>query len=61
MGASASQPRTARSISIIAPIDIGLPELWTQAYKEKFVREFLTAAYERGRDSRYPGGARPGR
>jgi hypothetical protein len=29
-----------------AAIDIGLPELWTQSYKEKFIREFLTAAYE---------------
>lgn len=28
-----------------AAIDIGLPELWTQSYKEKFIREFLTAAY----------------
>jgi uncharacterized membrane protein len=27
-----------------AAIDIGLPELWTQSYKEKFIREFLTAA-----------------
>ena len=27
-----------------AAIDIGLPELWTQPYKEKFIREFLTAA-----------------
>ena len=29
-----------------AAIDVGLPELWTQTYKEKFIREFLTAAYE---------------
>jgi uncharacterized membrane protein len=29
-----------------ASIDIGLPELWTQPYKEKFIREFLAAAYE---------------
>jgi hypothetical protein len=29
-----------------AAIDIGLPELWTQSYKKKFVKEFLTAAYE---------------
>ena len=28
-----------------AAIDIGLPELLTQSYKEKFIREFLTAAY----------------
>jgi len=27
-----------------AAIDVGLPELWTQPYKEKFIREFLTAA-----------------
>jgi uncharacterized membrane protein len=32
-----------------AAIDIGLPELLTQSYKEKFVREFLTAAYEQAR------------
>jgi uncharacterized membrane protein len=31
-------------IDYLAAIDIGLPELWTQSYKEKFVREFLTAA-----------------
>jgi hypothetical protein len=29
-----------------ASIDIGFPELWTQPDKEKFIREFLTAAYE---------------
>jgi uncharacterized membrane protein len=28
-----------------AAIDVGLPELWTRSYKEKFIREFLTAAY----------------
>jgi hypothetical protein len=28
-----------------AAIDIGLPELLTQYYKEKFIREFLIAAY----------------
>jgi uncharacterized membrane protein len=27
-----------------AAIDVGLPELWTRSYKEKFIREFLTAA-----------------
>jgi hypothetical protein len=25
-------------------IDIGLPESWTRSYKEKFIREFLSAA-----------------
>jgi hypothetical protein len=30
-----------------AAIDIGLPELVTQSYKEKFIREFLTAACDR--------------
>ena len=28
-----------------AAIDVGLPELLTRSYKEKFIREFLTAAY----------------
>ena len=37
-----------------AAIDIGLPELWTQAYKEKFIREFLTAAYERAEAAAAP-------
>jgi len=27
-----------------AAIDIGLPESWTRSYKEKFIREFLSAA-----------------
>ena len=34
-----------------AAIDIGLPELWTRAYKKKFVTEFLTAAYQQSRTS----------
>jgi len=34
-----------------AAIDIGLPELWTKSYKEKFIREFLTAAYEQTRST----------
>jgi len=34
-----------------AAIDIGLPELWTRSYKEKFIREFLTAAYEQTRST----------
>jgi uncharacterized membrane protein len=33
------------NIDYRAAIDIGLPELLTQSYKEKFIREFLTAAY----------------
>jgi uncharacterized membrane protein len=33
------------NIDYRAAIDIGLPELWTQSYKEKFIKEFLTAAY----------------
>ncbi len=37
-----------------AAIDIGLPELWTQSYKEKFIREFLTAAYERAEAAATP-------
>jgi hypothetical protein len=37
-----------------AAIDIGLPELLTQSYKEKFVREFLTAAYEQARTADSP-------
>ncbi|MGB7933669.1 MAG: hypothetical protein WCH04_15885 [Gammaproteobacteria bacterium] len=28
-----------------AAIDVGMPELLTRSYKEKFIREFLTAAY----------------
>jgi uncharacterized membrane protein len=28
-----------------AAIDVGLPELLTRSYKEKFIREFLSAAY----------------
>ena len=32
-------------------IDIGLPELWTRAYKKKFITEFLTTAYEQSRIS----------
>ena len=27
-----------------AAIDIGLPESWTKSYKERFIKEFLTAA-----------------
>jgi uncharacterized membrane protein len=30
-----------------AAIDIGLPELWTQSYKKKFVSEFLSAVCKR--------------
>ena len=37
-----------------AALDVGLPELWTQSYKEKFIREFLTAAYERTRAAAPP-------
>ena len=37
-----------------AAIDIGLPELWTQSYKEKFVREFLTAACEQAETTASP-------
>lgn len=32
-------------IDYLAAIDIGLPELWTQSYREKLNREFLTASY----------------
>jgi len=34
-----------------AAIDIGLPESWTQSYKEKFIREFLSAAYHQAETS----------
>jgi uncharacterized membrane protein len=37
-----------------AAIDIGLPESWTQSYKEKFIREFLTAACERAQTATTP-------
>jgi hypothetical protein len=37
-----------------AAIDIGLPELWTQSYKEKFIREFLTAACEQAETADAP-------
>ncbi len=37
-----------------AAIDIGLPESWTQSYKEKFIREFLTAACERAQTATPP-------
>jgi hypothetical protein len=32
-----------------AAIDIGLPESWTLAYKKKFVKEFMTSAFEKAR------------
>jgi uncharacterized membrane protein len=34
-----------------AAIDVGLPELLTRSYKEKFIREFLTAAYHQAETS----------
>ncbi len=34
-------------IDYLAAIDIGLPELWTQSYKKKFVTEFLSAVCDR--------------
>ena len=37
-----------------AAIDIGLPELWTQSFKEKFVREFLTAAFHQAESCASP-------
>jgi len=42
------------NIDYRAAIDIGLPELWTKSYKEKFIREFLTAAYEQTRTTASP-------
>jgi uncharacterized membrane protein len=38
-------------IDYCAAIDVGLPELWTRAYKKKFITEFLTAAYDQSRRS----------
>jgi len=37
-----------------AAMDIGLPEIWTKSYKVKFVREFLTAAYEHSKAAEMP-------
>ena len=37
-----------------AAIDIGLPELWTRSYKEKFIREFLSAAYTQAETTATP-------
>jgi uncharacterized membrane protein len=33
-------------IDYSAAIDVGLPELWTRAYKKQFIRDFMTAASE---------------
>lgn len=35
------------SIDYRAAIDVDLPELWTRAFKKKFITEFLGAAYAR--------------